>query len=154
VADPRPDAASSGWIGRLEKIEPEERREFVSSLITEETRHVLGLNADEQLAPDRGLFEMGLDSLMSVQLKGRLEKSIGCQLPATLTFIYPTVHALTDFLLAQAVNLLPTNAIDAGPGKEGNEEHVIDENFDDLSDDEVKEMLSAELSSFYPDSSE
>jgi len=154
VADPRPDAASSGWIERLEKIAPDDRREFVSSLITEETRHVLGLNADEQLAADRGLFEMGLDSLMSVQLKGRLERSIGCQLPATLIFTYPTVHALTDFLLAQAVKLLATEAIDAGPGKERNEEQPLDENFADLSDDEVKEMLSAELSSLHPDTSE
>ena len=75
---------------------------MVSSLVAGETRRVLGLNAKEQLDPDRGLFELGLDSLMSVQLKGRLEKSIGCALPATLTFTYPTVHALTDFLLGRS----------------------------------------------------
>jgi len=152
AVDQRVDAPSPGWIEQLDRIAPEDRRELVSSLVAGETRHVLGLNAKEQLDPDRGLFELGLDSLMSVQLKGRLEKSIGCPLPATLTFTYPTVHALTDFLLGQALKLLTTDVIDVGPRNESNEEQPLDENLADLSDDEIKDMLSAELSSLFPDS--
>jgi len=152
AVDQRADVPSPGWIERLDRIAPEDRRELVSSLVAGETRHVLGLNAKEQLDPDRGLFELGLDSLMSVQLKGRLEKSIGCTLPATLTFTYPTVHALTDFLLGQALKLLTTDVIDVGPRNESNEEEPLDENLADLSDDEIKDMLSAELSSLFPNS--
>ena len=150
--DQRADAPSPGWIEQLDRIAPEDRRELVSSLVAGETRHVLGLNAKEQLDPDRGLFELGLDSLMSVQLKGRLEKSIGCALPATLTFTYPTVHTLTDFLLGEALKLLTTGVIDVGPRDESNEEQPLDENLADLSDDEIKDLLSTELSSFFPDS--
>ena len=115
------DAAGSGWIERLDRTAPEDRRELVSSLVAGETRHVLGLNAEEQLDPDRGLFELGMDSLMSVQLKGRLEKSIGCALPATLTFTYPTVNALTDFLLCQVLKLSTTSAVDVASRNESNE---------------------------------
>jgi acyl transferase domain-containing protein/acyl carrier protein len=152
AVDQRVDAPGPGWIEQLDRIAPEDRRELVSSLVAGETRHVLGLNAKEHLDPDRGLFELGLDSLMSVQLKGRLEKSIGCPLPATLTFTYPTVHALTDFLLGQALKLLTNDVIDLGPRNESNEEQPLDENLADLSDDEIKDMLSAELSSLFPDS--
>ena len=151
-ADQRAHAPSPGWIEQLDRTAPEDRRELVSSLVAGETRHVLGLNAKEQLDPDRGLFELGLDSLMSVQLKGRLEKSIGCALPATLTFTYPTVHTLTDFLLGEALKLVTTSVIDVGPRNESNEEQPLDESLADLSDDEIKDMLSAELSSLFPDS--
>jgi hypothetical protein len=89
---------------------------------------------------------------MSVQLKGRLEKSIGCALPATLTFTYPTVHTLTDFLLGETLKLVTTSVIDVRPRNESNEEQPLDENLADLSDDEIKDMLSAELSSLFPDS--
>jgi acyl carrier protein len=58
---------------------------------------VLGLAAD-QIDVRKGLFDLGMDSLMSVELKSRLEATTGCALPATLTFKYPTVVALTDFL--------------------------------------------------------
>jgi acyl carrier protein len=148
----RADAASLGWIERLNEAAPEEHRELVASLVAEETRRVLGLSIEEQLDPDRGLFELGLDSLMSVQLKGRLEKAIGCALPATLTFTYPTVHALTDFLLGQASKLLTTSVINVGPPHKGKEEQPLDESLADLSDDEIKDMLSAELSSLFPES--
>jgi hypothetical protein len=59
---------------------------------------------------------------------------------------------LTDFLLGQALKLLTTDVIDVGPRNESNEEQPLDENLADLSDDEIKDMLSAELSSLFPDS--
>ncbi len=85
---------------------------------------------------------------MSVQLKGRLEKSIGCALPSTLTFTYPTVRALTDFLLGLAEKVL-THGVGVRSRTESNEneEQPLDEDLADLSDDEIKDMLSAELSS-------
>ncbi len=92
-----------------------------------------------------------MDSLMSVQLKGRLEKSIGRVLPATLTFTYPTVHALTDFLLGDALKLSTIVAVDGALRNESNEKYPLHENLADLSDDEIKNMLSEELSSLFPD---
>jgi acyl transferase domain-containing protein/acyl carrier protein len=151
AADQRADPVEPGWIECLHKIAPEDRQELVSSLVAEETRRVLGLNAEEQLDPDRGLFELGMDSLMSVQLKGRLEKSVGCALPATLTFTYPTVHALTDFLLGEVLKLSATGAVDVASGNESSEVQSPDKDLADLSDDEVKDMLGAELSSLIQD---
>ncbi|MGA8478696.1 MAG: acyltransferase domain-containing protein [Chthoniobacterales bacterium] len=151
VAEQKADALGPSWIERLDRIAPEDRRESVLNLVAGETRRVLGLNAEEQLDPDRGLFELGMDSLMSVQLKGRLEKCVGCTLPATLTFTYPTVHALTDFLLDEVLKLSTTGAIDVPSGNESSWVQSPDEDLADLSDDEVKNMLSAELSSLSQD---
>ena len=107
----------------------------------------LGTNL-EQLDPDRGLFELGMDSLMSVQLKGRLEKFIACALPATLTFTYPTVHALADFLLRDVLKLSSNGAVEvASPNENYPAPQPPDGDLADLSDDEIKSMLSAELTS-------
>ena len=151
AADQSAHAASSGWIERLDRISWEDRRELVLSLVAGETRRVLGLNAEDQLDPDRGLFALGMNSLMSVQLKGCLEKSIGSALPATLTFTYPTVHALTDFLLSQLLKLATPGAVDVASRNESNGTQSPDENLTDLSDDEIKKMLSAELNSLHSD---
>ena len=45
-----------------------------------------------------GLFDLGMDSLMAVELKRRLERGVGQPLPSTLTFNYPNVGALAGFL--------------------------------------------------------
>jgi len=38
---------------------------------------------------------------MSVELKSRLERAVNRKLPSTLTFNYPTVTALVDYLLRE-----------------------------------------------------
>ena len=47
------------------------------------------------------LVELGLDSLMAVQLRDLLESGLGLGrvLPATLVFDYPTIEAVSRFLL-------------------------------------------------------
>jgi acyl transferase domain-containing protein/acyl carrier protein/SAM-dependent methyltransferase len=145
------DPVNSSRMERLDKIEPEDRRELLLSFVAGEARRVLGLTAQEQVDPDRGLFELGMDSLMSVQLKGRLEQSIGCALPATVTFTYPTIHALTDFLLGQVLKLSSIEPTPVATPNENKKSRTPDEELGDLSDEQIKEMLSVELSSLSRD---
>jgi acyl transferase domain-containing protein/aryl carrier-like protein len=56
---------------------------------------VLGLGPDEQVDPGRSLLELGIDSLMAVQLRGRLNAGAGAQLPPAVVFDHPTLGALT-----------------------------------------------------------
>ncbi len=46
------------------------------------------------------LMEAGLDSLGAVELRNNLEQAFHVGLPATLTFDYPTITALADYLAA------------------------------------------------------
>jgi microcystin synthetase protein McyG len=129
-----------GWREQLSQCAPEDRFERLAVLIAGEVRTVLALNAGESIDFDCGLFEMGLDSLMSVELKSRLARAMDLALPATLTFTYPTVNALSEYLLREAFPSISSRS-GAEPAAE----------LDALSDQEVKDLLSQELDSLVGD---
>jgi NAD(P)-dependent dehydrogenase (short-subunit alcohol dehydrogenase family)/acyl carrier protein len=79
------------------------RREILVEFVRNEAAAVLGVEDRESLALDAGLFEMGMDSLMSVELRKRLERGAGRRLPSTLTFNYPNIAALAAFLQRELV---------------------------------------------------
>lgn len=47
---------------------------------------------------ERGFFEMGLDSLMAVELASRLSKGLGVAVPSSALFNYPTIRELAEHL--------------------------------------------------------
>jgi acyl carrier protein len=53
----------------------------------------------EPPSPHAGLFDVGVDSLTALALKGRLERETGLILPDTLAFEQPTIAALVELLL-------------------------------------------------------
>ena len=79
-------------------IAPDRRRLLVEHL-QKEVASVLGFGDDRQLDVHQGFFEMGMDSLMAVDLKNRLSKALGASLPATLIFDFPNIEDLAGFLL-------------------------------------------------------
>lgn len=90
--------SASALIQQFDRLGPEERRDLLLNFVRREAVAVLGLNDGESVPIDRGLFEMGMDSLMSVELRRRLERGIGQSLPSTLTFNYPNIAALATFI--------------------------------------------------------
>ena len=55
---------------------------------------MLGLDP-ARVPAERGFFEMGMDSLTSVELRNRLQGALGLTLPSTVAFDHPTVLALS-----------------------------------------------------------
>ena len=83
---------------RLAAALPGARRELLLDFVLGEVSTVLRVPSDQPIPLDSGLFELGMDSLMSVELRKRLESGAGRPLPSTLTFNYPSVNALAGFL--------------------------------------------------------
>jgi 8-amino-7-oxononanoate synthase len=68
---------------------------------------VLGFSSPDLIDPQENFADLGMDSLMAVEFNNRLQKSLDCTIPQTLTFDYPTVAALANHLL-QSVLTIPT----------------------------------------------
>lgn len=69
-------------------------REQVSQQVASVVSSIVGF----QVPAAQPLMAAGLDSLASVELTNALQASLGMQLPPTLVFDYPTIHAITEFV--------------------------------------------------------
>jgi acyl transferase domain-containing protein/acyl carrier protein len=88
------------FLDALRSMSPIERRPALERHVVESLGRMLRLPPEriEVLAPFRSY---GMDSLMSLEIRNRLEANLGLRLSAALLFTYPTTAALVDHLLAE-----------------------------------------------------
>ncbi len=125
----------------LKNVPRNEIKSVIINYVCEEVAKVLGIVSPERINIQEGLFEMGMDSLMAVDLKRRLENCVERRLSSTLTFDYPNVEALSDYLERDILSIAQSE-----PSKtEAPEEPVgIDEmmaRFEILSDEEIDKLF-------------
>lgn len=75
--------------------------EFVRTIVSK----ISGLDLTQPDMLERGFFDLGMDSLMSVELQNSLREQLGCQLNSTVVFKYSTVPALVDYLIQDVLAL-------------------------------------------------
>ena len=116
-------------------------KEALTAQVCLQITQVLSLKSVESLDKDKGFFDMGMDSLTSVDLKNRLQSELGFSLPSTLLFDYPNVNQLIDYLL-QTFYLTPNS--DRLEKPDCQEEYIDEElelflnEMEQISDDEIK----------------
>ena len=79
---------------------PDEQLDLLRDYVRERVMRVLGMTAAETPGRHDRLMDIGLDSLMAVQLRNLLGNGLGLDrpLPATLMFDHPTIEALAMHL--------------------------------------------------------
>jgi acyl transferase domain-containing protein/short-subunit dehydrogenase/acyl carrier protein len=83
---------------QLAGLPANERMRELSGLVLGAVRAVLGARADAGVELERPLSELGLDSLMAVELRNQLAALTGLKLPSTLLFDHPTPQALARLI--------------------------------------------------------
>lgn len=111
----------------LDALPAAERPARLAAAIADEIRAVL--RSTETIDHDRPLESLGLDSLMALELRNRLEASLGTTLPVALVWAYPTITDLSGALCER----LGYESADAPQVSEA-EPELSDEEMDLLSD--------------------
>lgn len=89
------------FIQRLEEADDLDREGLLIEHLCEQVTEILELTRSPALS--QGFTDMGMDSLMAVELKNRLENSLGRGLPATLALEYPTIESLKRYLTTEVL---------------------------------------------------
>ncbi|PSB34990.1 type I polyketide synthase [Chlorogloea sp. CCALA 695] len=92
------DVPPQSFLRQLENANKTTRHELIIEYVRSLVAKILGLNSPHSLDAHQGFADLGIDSLTSVELRNQLQSSLGCTLPSTLAFDYPTVAKLTDYL--------------------------------------------------------
>ncbi|WP_263357616.1 type I polyketide synthase [Acidicapsa ligni] len=85
-------------------------RAALTSWVREQVSTVLRCEI-ERVAQDKALRSLGLDSLMALELRNRLERGLHLKLSATLAWNYPTVVALAAHLETKLASGTPGSAL-------------------------------------------
>ncbi|MBV8886874.1 MAG: SDR family NAD(P)-dependent oxidoreductase, partial [Chroococcidiopsidaceae cyanobacterium CP_BM_RX_35] len=129
-------------LQKLEAAPESERGAILVAYIQTEVAAVLGLGVSQLPDQERGFFEIGMDSLTAVELKERLEGSLGSKLPATLVFESPNIKELAEYLGREVMGWSPVNdALLQGE----DERTVAVSKIEQLSEDEVEASIADRL---------
>jgi acyl carrier protein len=134
-------ASEPSLLERLATAPAERRLRVLLDHVRGEALAVLGVPPQHPLDNQQGLRDVGLDSLMALELKNRLQASVEQPLPSTLAFDYPTVSAITEFLAVDVLSLASADADRPAPV----ETEVPAAAVEDLSDEEAEALLAEEL---------
>ena len=120
-----------------------DRRPIIETAVLASLAFVLETEP-ERLEPEVELIDLGVDSLLAVDLRDRLQATFGIQLPATLAWDCPTVDALVAEVAKTLSLSLSAEPADAAGALAGDEDvAALLEAVDGLSEDALMRALSA-----------
>ncbi len=137
------------FLAQLQTGTPRKRQELLLAHLVDLVAKVLGLSSSHRLEPHQGFFDIGMDSLTSIELRNRLQTSLGRSLPSTLIFDYPTLDALAGYL-ANEMFSVETCADDNAHATSENNNHqqtVSSAKLVQLSEEDAEALLLQELES-------
>ncbi|WP_037902684.1 type I polyketide synthase, partial [Streptomyces sp. NRRL S-350] len=86
---------------RLAALGAAERVDALLDSVRSRIAEILGHGSLRAITPDRGLMDLGFDSLMAVELRNSLGRLTGLRLPSTFVFDYPTPVTMAQELDAR-----------------------------------------------------
>ena len=139
-------AQHSALLRQLEAAPPTERRELLVAYLQEQISQVLGFDSSHLIGSQQGFWDMGIDSLMAVELQNRLQIGLESVLPSTLVFDYPTIEELAEYLEREFFSLASPSAKSHVDSRQVNDERVaVLTELEPLSEDEMIALLADEL---------
>ncbi|BBX46964.1 type I polyketide synthase [Mycobacterium cookii] len=97
-------AGATRLVERLTNAPVQQRKKLVVDYLRDVVAEVTRIDAAE-IRDEAGFFAVGMDSLMAVELRTRVERAVGKELPATLAMDYPRLVDVADYLLDDVLSI-------------------------------------------------
>jgi len=141
-----PKDAEPVFLEQLRASTPGRWNKLLLERLQQEVRKCLGFDIEQSVDTNQPLNELGLDSLMAVELRNAISLMIDTPLPATLLFNYPSMGELVQHL---SKDILPSKFDDLdgpfqemitkeGPSEADDLEHYSEEEMENLLLEKLK----------------
>ena len=109
---PAPLGSPSGTtqlVERLTAAPVQQRKKLLTDYLRNAVAEVTRVDAAE-IREDTGFFDLGMDSLMAVELRRHLEEGLAKEIPVTLVMDHPRLSDAADYLLGDVLGLRQPSA--------------------------------------------
>ena len=133
---------TSDWRLKIESAAPKDRELIIAAAVRDVVGSVLRVKPDS-LRDGQPLTDLGLDSLMGVEIENSLEAAIGVTLPPASLMRARTIRQIASLIAGHmgARTSTPAPAADATPVEASVTEDV---DLEALSDDDIDRLLGAD----------
>ncbi|MBY0286514.1 MAG: SDR family NAD(P)-dependent oxidoreductase [Mycobacteriaceae bacterium] len=101
-------------VDRLANAPVQQRKKLLTDYLRDAVAEVTRLNSAE-IRDDAGFFDLGMDSLMAVELRRRIEHGVGREIPVTLVMDYPRLSDAADYVLGEVLGLSSQESATSAP---------------------------------------
>ncbi len=91
-------------VEQLTNAPVQQRKKLLTDYLRGSVAEVTRVDAAE-IRQDVGFFDLGMDSLMAVELRRRIEQGVGKDIPITLVMDHPRLSDVADYLLRDVLGL-------------------------------------------------
>jgi acyl carrier protein len=134
-------AATSDWRLKIESAAAEERENVIAQAVRDVVGSVLRVKPDS-LRDDQPLTDLGLDSLMGVEIENSLEAAIGVALPPTSLMRARTIGQIATLIAGHMGGATPAPVAAKSTPEPAASAGEVD--LEALSDDDIDKLLGDE----------
>lgn len=103
-ATPSTASGKTQLVERLANAPVQQRKKLLTDHLRDAVAEVTRVDSSE-IREDAGFFDLGMDSLMAVELRRRIEQGVGAEIPITLVMDYPRISDVAEYLLGDVLGL-------------------------------------------------
>ncbi|MGA7926494.1 MAG: SDR family NAD(P)-dependent oxidoreductase, partial [Candidatus Sulfotelmatobacter sp.] len=122
LADDHRPTAGSEVLRRLQESPPDKRRLVLTTYVATQVAKAVGLGSPDTIGPDQRFVDLGIDSLIAIELRNRLQSDLGVDIPLQTFAGATSLGQLVSLLLEQ---LTLASVATALPGRIGEEMEEI-----------------------------